>query len=99
MSNPQVGMEATEPAHCVGDVCITCSDVAVPVRIMSLHGYELATVRTEAGTDEEISVALVDAVVGDIVLVHAKEAIARIDSPPDGPGMEHRSGMSSSDEP
>ena len=76
MSAPETG----EPAHCVGDVCITCSDMAVPVRIMSLHGYELATVRTEAGTDEEISVALVDAVVGDVVLVHAKEAIARVDT-------------------
>jgi hydrogenase maturation factor len=88
-----------EPAHCVGDVCITCSDVAVPVRIISLHGYELATVRTEAGTDEEISVALVDAVVGDVVLVHAKEAIARVEAPPDEPDMDHLLGVRPSDEP
>jgi hydrogenase maturation factor len=66
---------------------------------MSLHGYELATVRTEAGTDEEISVALVDAVVGDIVLVHAKEAIARVEAPPGGPGMEHPLGVWPTDEP
>jgi hydrogenase expression/formation protein HypC len=72
-------MTRPEPAHCVGDVCITCSDVAVPVRIIALLGDELAMVRTEAGTNEEISIALVDARVGDIVLVHAKEAIARIE--------------------
>ncbi len=70
-----------EPEHCVGQVCITCSDQAVPVRILTLHDDELATVRTGAGTDEEISVALVDAAVGDTVLVHAKEAIARLDPP------------------
>ena len=69
-----------QPRQCVGEVCITCSDIAVPVRILTLHDDELATVRTEAGTDEEISVALVDAAVGDTVLVHAKEAIARVDA-------------------
>lgn len=74
--------------HCVGDVCITCADTAVPVRILSLHGYELATVRTGEGTEEEISVALVDADVGDVVLVHAKEAIARVDDPAAGAGTE-----------
>jgi hydrogenase maturation factor len=82
MSDPPSVPSAPDIAHCVDEVCITCSDVAVPVRIMSLHGFELATVRTEAGTDEEISVALVDAVVGDVVLVHAKEAIARVESGP-----------------
>ncbi|MGQ0480529.1 MAG: HypC/HybG/HupF family hydrogenase formation chaperone [Pseudonocardia sp.] len=58
---------------------MTCSDQAVPVQILALHDDELATVRTGAGTDEEISVALVDAGIGDTVLVHAKEAIARLD--------------------
>lgn len=65
--------------HCDGEVCITCSDQAVPVRITELLADELATVTTEAGTVEEISIALVDAVVGDVVLVHAGEAIARLD--------------------
>jgi hydrogenase expression/formation protein HypC len=67
--------------HCEGEVCITCSDQAVPVRITQLLPDELATVSTEAGTVEEISVALVDAEVGDVVLVHAGEAIARLDEP------------------
>ncbi|GAA0403302.1 hypothetical protein Acor_33480 [Acrocarpospora corrugata] len=57
------------------DVCVTCSDVAIPVRVLRLLDDGLAVVETESGP-EEISVALVDAQPGDIVLVHAKEAIA-----------------------
>jgi hydrogenase expression/formation protein HypC len=62
--------------HCTGDVCVTCADQAVPVRVLVLHAGELATVDTGGGHVEEVSVALVDAAVGDVVLVHAKEAIA-----------------------
>jgi len=64
----------TDPA-CHDDVCITCSDVAVAVRIIGLRPGGLAIVQTEAGP-EEVSVALVAAAEGDVVLVHAKEAIA-----------------------
>ncbi|WP_232664514.1 HypC/HybG/HupF family hydrogenase formation chaperone [Pseudonocardia sp. TRM90224] len=61
-----------------GEVCITCSDVAVPVTVTELLGDDLALVDTGAGTVEEVSVALVEAAVGDTVLVHAGEAIARV---------------------
>ena len=61
--------------ECHDDVCITCSDEAVPVQVVRLLGGELAEVDT-GQTLEEVSVALVDAAVGDTVLVHAKEAIA-----------------------
>lgn len=61
--------------QCHDDVCITCSDVAVPVTVMELLDDDLAIARTSAGA-EEISVALVTAAVGDTVLVHAGEAIA-----------------------
>ena len=61
--------------ECHGDVCITCSDTAVQVRIVELLPDGLAVVDTGAGC-EEVSVALVSAAVGDIILVHAKEAIA-----------------------
>jgi hydrogenase expression/formation protein HypC len=61
--------------ECHDDVCITCSDEAVPVRVVRLLGGELAEVDT-GQTLEEVSVALVEAAVGDTVLVHAKEAIA-----------------------
>ncbi|HET7018198.1 MAG TPA: HypC/HybG/HupF family hydrogenase formation chaperone [Streptosporangiaceae bacterium] len=62
-------------AECHDDVCITCSDVAVPVTVMELLDDDLAIARTPAGP-EEISVALVTVAVGDTVLVHAGEAIA-----------------------
>ncbi len=68
------------PAECPDDVCITCSDTAVPVRVRELLGGGLAIADTEAGP-EEISVALVDAQPGDLVLVHAKEAIAVLGEP------------------
>jgi hydrogenase maturation factor len=73
-----IGMPVkTTPAvpECYGDVCITCSDEAVAVRVLELLGAGLAMVDTGSSI-EEVSVALVEAEVGDTVLVHAKEAIA-----------------------
>jgi hydrogenase maturation factor len=57
------------------EVCITCSDQATAVRVVELLGDGLALVDTGSSL-EQVSVALVDAAVGDRVLVHAKEAIA-----------------------
>ncbi|GAC1372894.1 MAG: hypothetical protein NVSMB32_16520 [Actinomycetota bacterium] len=71
-------MEAPPPRvvpECHGDVCITCSDEALPVTILELLPDELARVDTGRSV-EVVSVALVDAQVGDTILVHAKEAIA-----------------------
>ena len=65
----------TGDPHCYGDVCITCSDEAVEVRVVELLEADLAVVDT-GQSREEVSVALVDAAVGDTILVHAKEAIA-----------------------
>ena len=61
--------------ECHDDVCITCSDSAVPVTVMRLLPDGLAEVETGRGR-EEVSVALVTAAIGDTVLVHAGEAIA-----------------------
>jgi hydrogenase expression/formation protein HypC len=63
--------------HCYGDICITCSDEAVEVRVVELLEADLAVVDTGQSM-EEVSVALVDAAVGDRILVHAKEAIAKV---------------------
>ncbi len=69
----------TGPAdECAGPTCITCSDAAVAVTVVRLLGDGLAMVDTGAGPQEEVSVALVDADVGDVVLVHAGEAIATV---------------------
>lgn len=65
-------------ARCTDDVCITCGDVAVPVRVVELLPGDLAVVEVE-GRTEEISVALVSASVGATLLVHAGEAIARLE--------------------
>ena len=61
--------------ECHDDVCVTCSDTAVAVTIARLLDDELAVVDTGSG-EEEVSVALVSAAVGDTILVHAGEAIA-----------------------
>jgi hydrogenase expression/formation protein HypC len=61
--------------ECTADVCITCSDTAVQVTVLRLLDDDLAVVDTGSG-EEEVSVALVRAAVGDTILVHASEAIA-----------------------
>jgi len=62
--------------ECSDEVCVTCSDTAVPVTVVCLLEDDLAVVRTDRDGLEEVSVALVRARVGDVVLVHAGEAIA-----------------------
>ena len=64
-----------ELPECIGEVCITCSDTAVQVRVVRLLEDQMAVVDTGAG-QETVSVALVSAGVGDTILVHAREAIA-----------------------
>lgn len=59
-------------------MCVTCSDAAVEVTVVELLEHELAVVDT-GSTREEVSVALVEAGVGDRILVHAGEAIARLE--------------------
>jgi len=73
------GEGGTEPpGHTCGEgVCSTCSDTAVPSRVIELRALGLALVDT-GSTMEVISVALVDAGPGDTVLVHAGEAIGVI---------------------
>jgi hydrogenase expression/formation protein HypC len=72
------GHAVKEP--CRDDVCITCSDRAVPVTVLRLLDDGLAVVCAGMAdgrpVEEEISVALVDVGAGDTVLVHAGEAIA-----------------------
>ena len=64
--------------RCHDDVCVTCSDQAVPMRVHELRGEDMALAGPEK-EPEEISVALVEARPGDVVLVHAGEAIAVVE--------------------
>jgi hydrogenase expression/formation protein HypC len=61
---------------CHSDHCITCGDIAVEVTVRRLLPDSLAVVDNGQGAEEEVSVALVSAEVGDTILVHASEAIA-----------------------
>jgi hydrogenase expression/formation protein HypC len=72
---PAPGRGRPAVPECHDEVCITCSDAAVTVRIVRLLDDELAVVDTGSG-EEEVSIALVSAEVGDLILVHAAEAIA-----------------------
>jgi hydrogenase expression/formation protein HypC len=71
----QAGTVQQPPGQCLDEVCVTCSDTAVAVTIVRLLASDLAIVDTGSG-EEEVSVALVAADVGDTILVHAGEAIA-----------------------
>lgn len=63
-----------------GEVCITCGDRALPLRVVS-PGAEpgLARCADPEGREEEVEVALLAPVaVGERLLVHAGTAIARL---------------------
>jgi hydrogenase expression/formation protein HypC len=72
------GAERVLVPECHDGLCITCSDTAVEVTVVELLDHELAIVDTGSGR-EEVSVALVSAGVGDRILVHAGEAIVKLE--------------------
>ncbi len=61
--------------------CITCSDEAVTVRVLSVD-QESALAKVEVvlgGATEEVDISLVDAVTpGDMLLAHGGVALARV---------------------
>ncbi len=60
------------------DGCVTCSDAGIPVRIVSLEGYD-ALCEDSAGNRAEIAVELVAPVgVGEVLLTHGGVAIGRV---------------------
>jgi hydrogenase maturation factor len=75
-------MSGNRAPVCHDEHCVTCSDTAVEVRVLELLDDGLATVDAGSGRQEEVSVALVVAAVGDTVLVHAGEAIAVVSGTP-----------------
>ena len=79
MSEPKG--RSTEASACMSEICITCSDMAVEVRVVRLLDDAMAVVDTGEG-EETVSVALVSAGAGDTILVHAREAIAVVGSQP-----------------
>jgi hydrogenase maturation factor len=60
--------------------CITCGDVAVPMRVVRVGDDGLAECATEDGKACAVEVGLLDGVAaGDSVLVHACVALQRLD--------------------
>jgi hydrogenase maturation factor len=56
---------------------VTCGDVARPARVVALIDTSTARVEVDGAT-EEVALDLVDARVGDVVLVHAGVAIGTL---------------------
>jgi hydrogenase assembly chaperone HypC/HupF len=83
--------------HCGPDgECITCGDVALPMRVMRLdHARELALCADESGRRETVEIALVQPVeVGDELLVHAGTAISRLSAEEPSEKELRREGLS-----
>jgi hydrogenase maturation factor len=73
-------MTAFEVPACHAEVCITCSDQGIPMRVERLDDLGLALCSGEDGTEAEVDLTLVAPVAaGDGVLVHAGVAIARLE--------------------
>lgn len=70
---------SAEPHRCEDGTCIACGDVAVPLRVLSLHRERgLARCADAEGREQTVEVALVAPVApGEELLVHAGTAIAR----------------------
>ena len=76
----QRGSEVDGTETCSSDShCITCSDEAVPVRVVRIdEDRELALCENEAGERTTVEIALVSPVEpGDRLLVHAGTALTR----------------------
>ena len=69
----------TSPRCDSGTHCVTCGDVAVPVRVIRIdEARELALCEAEGGERTTVEIALVAPVApGEELLVHAGTAIGR----------------------
>jgi hydrogenase maturation factor len=67
------------PGYCTldHDGCVTCSDAGIPVRVVSVDGYD-ALCEDAAGNRAEIAVEPVG--VGEVLLTHGGVAIGRVEA-------------------
>lgn len=69
-------MSCTDDGH-----CITCSDEALPMRVMRLASAAVAVCSDESGATSEVMLDLVGPVAaGDWVLVHAGAALQLVEN-------------------
>ena len=73
--------QPTSDAGCQSEHCITCGDVGDPSTVVAVdRDRELALCAGPDGERSTVEIALVAPVVaGDVLLVHAGTAIARLD--------------------
>jgi hydrogenase maturation factor len=66
--------------HCSSASCITCGDIALAVRVLSIdHETGLGLVTLEDGV-EQVDLSLVDDIApGDLILVHGGVALERLE--------------------
>jgi len=65
---------------CGEEHCITCSDEATPMRVISVEPSAIARCVDQDGTSSEVMIDLVAGVAaGDVILVHAGVALAIAD--------------------
>jgi hydrogenase expression/formation protein HypC len=70
------------------DRCVTCGDLAVPMRVAALEGHDsaLAVCVADDGARCTVDIGLVpDLSPGESVLVHAGAALTRLAERPDEP--------------
>jgi hydrogenase maturation factor len=86
LDEPSTGGPGAEAAG-AGQTCVTCSDEGRPAEVLvNARSGEAVTVRSARGT-ETVDATLVGPVQpGDLLLVHAGTAIARLDAPVDRDG-------------
>ncbi len=76
-SRHQAPANAEASSSCAEDVCVTCSDEGLVAEVKAVHNGGLAEVLI-GGRAQTIDTSLVDAVPGDLVLVHAGVAITNL---------------------
>ena len=66
---------------CDANHCITCGDDGVPMRVLRVdEARALALCEDGDGARSSVEIALVDAGVGDTLLVHAGTALMRLEA-------------------
>jgi hydrogenase maturation factor len=63
---------------CEDGHCVTCADEGLPMRVLRVRADDLALCEDAAGAHHSVELALVQAGVGDQVLVHAGVALVTL---------------------
>jgi hypothetical protein len=73
------GLLTEEPAECVGEVCITCSDEGRLGEVVEPTAGGSARVRTAEGVESVATVLVEPVEAGDLLLIHAGMAISKVE--------------------